>query len=596
MPLKASLKKFVASVLGAALLALGGVFITSPIAFAASTSIGSPYPGDRPFWFEEDGVHFATTLSAHQEINLGIGSLHLDPNNGHPGGAFIGTKFIPWEALGIEPGECITWGQWGGAPNYHFGEDNSGRGGVDERGWKFCVPPPPDTQCVEYEWVKYGKEYRHRGWLQPSEHKVVTTTWRFDRDAPGVTPINGVLVPGEWANQGGISSEYELPSEVTNAAWGPSGPPTSIIPPTATAENPASGTVSLTLYGAPAAAGTVPWKGWLVPEGEWSGWSNWSSTNPGPATDTRQVETRKVITNGPIWSNTSPGTGWEKTGKSRQGTGCETDNPVEPAVTYHPSVCQGSAPSAPYLTVTLTPVPGVTYTFSVEPDSNGRFFEDVVVTAVADENLVLPPGDWTWPLQVPTELAEDCSTEPDIEYSEWQDEEWVCGDVSVTITRTKTTIPKIKIDGEWVRDEANAVTTTETSSRELTEVEVAAKCSIEIPVTPPPSKATCEADGSLPELIETDAYTATWDRPFNGPGVYTAVYTKKVPGTFFVGGETTVTHEVTVEKRTGEGNCKLPPTGASVIMPLAVGSLLVVLGSIALLAAHRTRKIGKHVA
>lgn len=139
------MKKLYAPI-GVLLLALLFSLFSTP----ASASTPVDYPGDRAFWFEDDGVHFAAPLAAHQEINTNLGSIHLDPNNGHLGAQYIGQTFVPYSALGFTTG-CITWGQYGGAPNYHFGEDNSGRGGVDERGWEFCigVTPPVEEPPIE---------------------------------------------------------------------------------------------------------------------------------------------------------------------------------------------------------------------------------------------------------------------------------------------------------------------------------------------------------------------------------------------------------------------------------------------------------------
>ena len=62
------------------------------------------------------------SFRAHGHINwrttLGSGGMHFDPNNGHPGGAFIGQSFFP---ITLAPGECITWVQISHY-NEHFGE------------------------------------------------------------------------------------------------------------------------------------------------------------------------------------------------------------------------------------------------------------------------------------------------------------------------------------------------------------------------------------------------------------------------------------------------------------------------------------------
>ena len=189
-----------------------------------------------------------------------------------------------------------------------------------------------------------------------------------------------------------------------------------------------------------------------------------------------------------------------------------------------------------------------------------------------------------------------CNTpDPKVEYTEWEEGTWVCGDTEVTLTRAKTTTPFKWVNGAWVKDTANAVTTTETDTRQLTQQEIDENCSVEIPVTPPPTKATCDADGKLPSLSSSDVYTAAWDRVFNGPGVYTATYTVSENGTHFIGGETTITHQVTVDKRTGD--CGLAETGIDA-GPFLASGILLALGGGGLLAYRKVKStpVGKHVA
>lgn len=68
------------------------------------------------------------TFQAHGHINIKIttadgqyirdAGIHFDPNNGQPGGQFIGQSFYP---VNLADGECIGWVQVHGF-NYHFGE------------------------------------------------------------------------------------------------------------------------------------------------------------------------------------------------------------------------------------------------------------------------------------------------------------------------------------------------------------------------------------------------------------------------------------------------------------------------------------------
>lgn len=63
-----------------------------------------------------------------------------------------------------------------------------------------------------------------------------------------------------------------------------------------------------------------------------------------------------------------------------------------------------------------------------------------------------------------------CSPQPadNIAYSDWTDGAFTCGDTTVEQTRTKTVTPYMWNGTEWVLDDTNAVTTTETQPRDLT--------------------------------------------------------------------------------------------------------------------------------
>ncbi len=80
-----------------------------------------------------------------------------------------------------------------------------------------------------------------------------------------------------------------------------------------------------------------------------------------------------------------------------------------------------------------------------------------------------------------TTTSDGCNTpptppEPKVEFSNWQDQEWVCGDTEVTQTRTKTTTPyKVVLqNGKWVtvEDTANITVVAEYQTRTLTEEEI----------------------------------------------------------------------------------------------------------------------------
>ena len=82
------------------------------------------------------------------------GGIHFDPNNGHPGGAYIGKNFVP---ITLAPGECITWVQVAGF-NAHLGE---GKHKV-----KVCAP---SSTTERTDWVR---EAPGEGWSQVEERTV----------------------------------------------------------------------------------------------------------------------------------------------------------------------------------------------------------------------------------------------------------------------------------------------------------------------------------------------------------------------------------------------------------------------------------------
>jgi hypothetical protein len=86
-------------------------------------------------------------------------------------------------------------------------------------------------------------------------------------------------------------------------------------------------------------------------------------------------------------------------------------------------------------------------------------------------------------------------------------------------------------------------------------------CPLTIIATPPApvvNPATCTADGSLPALKDGEGYTAAYNRPFDGPGAFTAVYTAVNGATFKDG--TTVSYDLTVAAKQVSGCPTNPPT------------------------------------
>jgi type V secretory pathway adhesin AidA len=113
--------------------------VAALVALAALMIYGGPsYATEAPYTVSAEGVTLTggATFEAHGHVNYRTtersGGVHFDPNNGQPGGAFIGQSFLP---IDLEPGECIVWVQWS-STNYHYGENGEP---------PVCAPEPTPT-------------------------------------------------------------------------------------------------------------------------------------------------------------------------------------------------------------------------------------------------------------------------------------------------------------------------------------------------------------------------------------------------------------------------------------------------------------------
>ena len=116
-------------------------------------------------------------------------------------------------------------------------------------------------------------------------------------------------------------------------------------------------------------------------------------------------------------------------------------------------------------------------------------------------------------------------------------------------------------------------------------VTVSTDCAPPVTVIPMPPKPTvipptCYADGSLPTLVGGDGYTVSYDRVFDGPGLYRAIFASN-PGVEFPHGSITVTYDLTVEGKLTGGTCPTStptptptpvPTPASTTPPTTLSS------------------------
>ena len=85
--------------------------------------------------------------------------------------------------------------------------------------------------------------------------------------------------------------------------------------------------------------------------------------------------------------------------------------------------------------------------------------------------------------------------DPQVTHTDWVDGDWGCGDTTVEQTRTTTVTPYILVNGQWALDEANAATTTESQTRQLTAAEL----------------ATCIPDQPEPKVTDGEWVDGVWE-------------------------------------------------------------------------------------
>lgn len=124
---------------------VAAVVVSGPAVAGGSDSV-------TPYTVTAAGIEFPTPLTAHGHVNIRLTDgtargLHFDPNNGHPGAAWIGATFLPWTALGVTSG-CIAWGQWSDT-NEHYGEGGQAPVCIDTP----TTPPATPEPTEEPTWT-----------------------------------------------------------------------------------------------------------------------------------------------------------------------------------------------------------------------------------------------------------------------------------------------------------------------------------------------------------------------------------------------------------------------------------------------------------
>ena len=190
--------KRIGALAAAVALSIGGLTISASAAQAAGSDSPTPYTVTATGVQLPEGDTFRANGHINWRTTLGSGGMHFDPNNGHPGGAFIGQSFFP---ITLAPGECITWVQISHY-NEHFGE-----------GGQAPVCAPDEEQPP----VKPGKPDPVTG----SETRVL--------DPECVTPLDGtasVVTEGRSWSEGWAWDEAGwqwVPTERVYTDWVPVG-------------------------------------------------------------------------------------------------------------------------------------------------------------------------------------------------------------------------------------------------------------------------------------------------------------------------------------------------------------------------------------
>ena len=199
--------------------------------------------------------------------------------------------------------------------------------------------PTPDEPAVcegspavlGHEWQQQRRTREHVPAVEEVKHKE----WRFQTRTPlygskevkevkgydfvdgGSVRVNGQSISGHWVASAGW---HVIPDSIINAVWGESGVPEQYL---------GTGRVSLSSYGGPNV--TVDYKAHKVTTGEgfteWGPWSDWSTTNPGGSTETRNVDSRWVVTVEAVPAHYTAWSEWADHGEV-----VRTDEHTEPAL------------------------------------------------------------------------------------------------------------------------------------------------------------------------------------------------------------------------------------------------------------------------
>ncbi len=197
---------------------------------------------------------------------------------------------------------------------YQFSRQNPGQAEQSHKERQFYrdVEGQKEVSHQEYTYSQSYTEYRFQSRVKRPDNTVERKFIKgYDFVSGGTTRVSGQNVAGHWVQSAGW---HAIPDVIINIVWGSGGVPSQYL---GGSESHPKGNVGLSVYGGPNV--NAPYYASLetITGGytDWGPWSEWSTTNPGGNTDTRNVETQPVtlLYKDGAWTTDTPGAPWVKT-------------------------------------------------------------------------------------------------------------------------------------------------------------------------------------------------------------------------------------------------------------------------------------------
>ena len=196
---------------------------------------------------------------------------------------------------------------------YRFTRENPGKAETFHQEQQFTrnIPGQAEKSHQEYKYQQSVTQYRFRDRVERPDNTVERKFIKgYDFVDGGTTRVGNKTVAGHWVVSAGWHS---IPDSIINVVWGSGGVPPQYLGGSET--NP-KGNVNLSTYGGPNV--NSPYYASLVTiDGgytDYGPWSDWTTTNPGADTATRDAESQTIVTpyKGGAWTTDTPGAPWVK--------------------------------------------------------------------------------------------------------------------------------------------------------------------------------------------------------------------------------------------------------------------------------------------